>query len=112
MTHTPTNETIARISGMAAVGVHQEDMCAFLGISEKTLRKHYGASMSLVKGIKIQEAASLLYKIAMEGNLSALIFWLKTQGRFRENEKQEITLPVEQITKIEVEMISPAEEAK
>lgn len=80
--HEPTEETKATVSGMAAMGVPQEQIAGYLGIDPKTLRLHYRDELNAGKATANFAVAKHLYKSAT-GNgpqsVTAAIFWAKTQ---------------------------------
>lgn len=84
----------SEIQKLRAQGVAIKDICSLVGISERSARKLY--KNELAKGKSQANAAIVgrLFELAMQGNVTALIFWAKTQLGW--NEK-----PTEQGTDIE-----------
>lgn len=89
--HTPTTETRALVERSAGLGVTQESIAEYLNIDEKTLRKYYSKELSRGKFQANILVFGKLFEQCMEGNLTALIFWCKTQGKWRETDRLEIT---------------------
>lgn len=89
--HVPTPETRASVASLNSFGITGAQICLYLGIDEKTLKKHYQYEMD-TSHIKANEAvANRLYKKAVEdGDSTCLIFWLKTRAQWREPDKKEI----------------------
>jgi len=84
MTHKPTKETTKQVKEYSQYGVTQEKIASSLGISVKTLMKHYKETVrtsSLVLGAEI---AGLLVKSCRDGNVQAQIFFMKTRMGWRE----------------------------
>lgn len=82
--HTPTQETIETVEGMAAVGITQEQIAEYLGISVDTLYKYYKEQLRRA-GIEANTSvAQSLYSQATSGNVTAQIFWLKTRAGWKE----------------------------
>ena len=78
-------------SGAAAAGRgdgglwHPRDrFAAVLGVDPKTLRKHYRDELDLGEIKANAQVAGFLFNSARSGNVTALIFWLKTRARWRE----------------------------
>jgi hypothetical protein len=55
-----------------------------LGISEDTLQKHYRDELDEAASRGVANVASNLYSKAMAGDTTAMIFYLKTRGRWSE----------------------------
>lgn len=81
-----------RIRGMAAVGVPQEDIAKTTEMSVETLVKLYGQELKTAAIEANTQVAGKLYQQCMEGNTSAMIFWLKTRARWREIQDVEVTM--------------------
>ena len=91
--HTPTEKTRNEVAALAGFGVRYEDIADFLGISEKTLTKHYKEELKN-GAIKANAAiAKTLFNAAKEGNVTACIFWLKTRAGWRETQNVELSGP-------------------
>lgn len=80
------------VERMARVGIPQEMIASIIGVAPKTLRKHFREVLDLGATKANAEIANRLYEIGMEGNVTALIFWLKT--RMAWNDKTSINLNV------------------
>ena len=75
---TPTAEQCKLVETMAAVGIPAESICLVIGVSGKTLRKHYRKELDLAAIKANAEVAGFLFNSAKKGNVIAQIFWLKT----------------------------------
>lgn len=85
--HNPTNETRSQVKAMAAFGIRQEDIAAYLGITDKTLRVHYREELD--KGAieaTVKVAESLFRQATKEGNTAAAIFWMKSRAGWSEKQ--------------------------
>lgn len=91
LAHKPTEETRALVEKSAGLGVTQESIAEHLNVDEKTLRKYYSKELSRGKFQANILVFGKLFEQCMEGNLTALIFWCKTQGKWRETDRLEIT---------------------
>lgn len=83
--HIPTDETKTKVSALTSFGITQEEIAAYLDIDPKTLRKHYRRELGTGKTAATAKIAQRLFDVAMEGNVAALIFWLKTRARWRDD---------------------------
>lgn len=105
MTHVPTQENRRLVESFKAFGVTNEQLCEYLGISENTLRKYYATEMAQAEVKANVRVAQNLYQTAMRGNVSAMIFWLKTRAGWRETDRLEIVQSVDvNITMARVEL--------
>lgn len=89
--HKPTSESRAQVEALAGYGVRQDEIALYLDIDPKTLRSHYREQLD--KGVvkaNVSVARSL-HKQAVEGNVAAAIFWLKSRAGFREKQEVEVT---------------------
>lgn len=95
---------------MCQAGFNREDICLMFRnpetqdpISEDALLKYFRVELETAKNDVVRRIAAKLVRKADGGNLSAQIFFLKTQGRFRET-MQTTTPPGEPVTtKIELD---------
>ena len=91
--HKPTSESRAQVEALAGYGVRQDEIAMYLDIDPKTLRSHYREQLD--KGVvkaNVSVARSL-HKQAVEGNVAAAIFWLKSRAGFREKQEVEVSGP-------------------
>ena len=107
----PTDEDRALVEQLAAFGIPVESMTLFVkdkagkSISEKTLRKHFAKELDqgeLKANVKV---AQTLFKKAISGDTTSMIYWLKTRARWKESpQRVELTGkdggPVEQKTTV------------
>ena len=107
----PTDEDRALVEQLAAFGRPVESMTLFVKtqegkpISERTLRKHFVKELDqgeLKANVKV---AQTLFKKAISGDTTSMIFWLKTRARWKESpQRVELTGkdggPVEQKTTV------------
>lgn len=103
----PNEKDLGLVRELAADGVTVKDIAFIVGISHPTLLKYYGDEMRRVRIENVRKAGKNLYQQAMKGNMTALIFYLKSQGGWRE--KQEIDLNVEGGLSVEQELSVPQE---
>jgi hypothetical protein len=86
----PTEEQRKLVQTMAAAGIQSEAICLVIGVSGKTLRKHYRAELDTAVTRANAMVASSLYMKAVKGNVVAQIFWLKTRAGWKEPERIQV----------------------
>lgn len=101
--HEPNDITKAQVKALAAF-LPQTAIAKYIGINRKTLAKYYSDILheeSMKKDIQVVES---LFKNAVQGNVTAQIFWCKTRLGMSENVAQAHDEEVEdnKIDKIEV----------
>lgn len=80
---------------LSSRGLTQNQMMDYYGVGDMTWAKYCKAYPELRQAIlegkakTIAEVAGALMKLVRKGNLGAIIFYLKTQGRWRETDKPE-----------------------
>ena len=82
--HQPTDATRQTVQLHVMVGTRQEVIAEILGISVDTLYRHYKAEMDTAREKANASIGGALYKKAMGGDTTAMIFWLKTRARWKE----------------------------
>lgn len=97
------------------VGTPQPTLAKILGMSTETMTKYYREELDTAKAQANASIAGRLYKKAMDGDTTAMIFWLKTQARWREtidisNEDGSLQqAPIQQAVLIALNKIQDAE---
>lgn len=102
--HSPTDKDREMVKMMSIAGVPQNDICQVLKISRPTLEKHYRKELDSAQLEAVAYATNRLMQQVRDGNLSAIIFFLKTRGRGQFNERidmsAELKLPTIKINVI------------
>jgi len=80
----PNPKDRATVRTMTAYGIKAADVALCLGIGRTTLFKYYQPELTTSHIQANAEMASHLFKNGKRGNVTAQIFWLKTQGGWRE----------------------------
>lgn len=86
----PTPEQRQMVKQLSAFGIPQSSICKMIvrdrnqPISDETLRKYFADELELGTQEANAKVAGQLFKAAMDGNLGAICFWLKTRARWRE----------------------------
>ena len=104
---------LKQVESLAANGLTQEQIAAALGISESTLHKRKQENTEFTAAIKRGKAKGIalvtnkLMESIKGGNMTAMIFFLKTQAGWKETNVQEHTgangQPIQQAITIKVE---------
>ena len=89
--HEPTDETKKLVESTSGLGLPHEQIAILVGIDDKTLRKYYRVELDLGKAKANGQIAKTLFSKATSGDTTALIWWTKTQLRWSETVKQEVT---------------------
>ena len=110
ITHKPSTETKKLVESSSGLGLPHESIAVLVGIDDKTLRKHYRQELDMGKAKANGQIAKTLFTKATGGDTTALIWWTKTQMRWSETVKQEITgADGEPLQGIQVTFVKPNE---
>ena len=93
----PTNADRRRVWMMKAMGLTSAEIANCIGpegISEATLYKYYGNILKTAVHSANGKVARALFTKAINGDVTAQIFWLKTRAGFKETSVHEI-MPVQ-----------------
>lgn len=88
---------LAKVEALAANGLTQQQIADSLGISERTLYKNKKENAEIAEAIKrgrnkgIAYVTNALMSKIKSGNVTAMIFYLKTQAGWKETNVNEIT---------------------
>jgi len=82
-----------RVRYLAGVGVRQDDIAKIIGCAPKTLRKRLRDELD--RGVAEANAtiSGYLFAAAKAGNITAMIFWLKTRANWRERMAPDDPIP-------------------
>ena len=81
----PTDEQRRQVKSMAAFGTPHNDIARKLGITAKTLRKHFSAELPGGVADANRKVVQTLWEMATSKECpAATIFWAKTRCGFRE----------------------------
>ena len=85
-----TEEHRKVVESMTRFGIPQDDIALVIGITAKTMRKHYREELDTSKAKAIDEVANILFKkCTVDQDTTSILFYLKTQGRWSETIKNE-----------------------
>lgn len=94
------------VEGMAACGEAESNIALVLGISPKTLRKHFRNELNTAHIKANAKVAQNLFRIATSNSkeaVGAARFWLKTRARWSESPAKELMLRKRVCDEFEVE---------
>ena len=105
---------LKQVEALAARGLTQQQIADSLGISESTLYTNKRENVDFAEAIKRGKAKGIatvtnkLFAKIEEGNLTATIFYLKTQAGWKETSVNEITNPDGSLTPTRIEIVAPS----
>ena len=92
--HIKTRRTARLVEGMVAAGLTQENVAQLLEMSADTLQKYYRKELDTGVQKAVALASRSLYRRGMRGDTTALIFWLKARGKWRDREAMNVHVDV------------------
>ena len=108
--HIPTPETQKLVESSSGLGLPHESIAVLVGIDDKTLRKYYRHELDMGKAKANGQIAKTLYSKAVAGDTTSLIWWTKSQMRWSETVKNEVTgADGEALQGIQVTFVKPSE---
>ena len=88
----PTDRQRQQVSQLAAIGTPQDQICRMIinpetnkGIGLATLNQYFREELDLGSAKATAAVGGALYNQAINGNVTAQIFWMKTRGKWRES---------------------------
>ena len=89
----PTDQERMQVSALSGVGLPQDQIASLIrdGIHVETLRSHFEKELTAGKAKANSQVAKSLYQKAMSGDTTAAIWWTKTQMRWSETQKHELS---------------------
>ena len=92
--HCPTEDFRKQVQEASGLGLPQDQICALVGISDVTLRKHYESELGMGKAKASAAVAKTLFNKATVGqDTTAMIWWTKAQMRWAETQRHENSGP-------------------
>ena len=89
ITHVPTDEIRAKVGALKAFGRTNEEIARYFKIDDKTLTKYYAYELDCALTEMVRNVAGCLYDKCLDGDTSAMMFFLKTRARWREKDPEE-----------------------
>jgi len=77
--HVPTEEMRIKVRALAGYGLPQADIARIIGLSEVTMTKHYRREIQEGRANASAGIAQSLYRQAINGNVTAAIYWTKAR---------------------------------
>ena len=93
MAFKPTEAERKQVEAMSGYGLPIEQIAVLVrgGIDTDTLRKHFATELVAGKAKANSGVGRTLFQKAMGGDTAAMIWWSKTQMRWAETQKHEVT---------------------
>lgn len=90
---TPTEKERAQVEAMAGYGVPHENIASLVrdGIDADTLKKHFKKELAQGKAKANAKVGQTLFQKAIDGDVSAAIWWSKAQMQWKDTSKVEHT---------------------
>lgn len=104
--HKPNEELRELVALHATMGTSQETIAKIIKIDPKTLRKYYRDELDDSLAVANATVGGTLFNKAINGDTTAMIFWMKTQARWSEKTETENKTVVTQVN------MSPADYKK
>lgn len=82
--HKPTDKLRDEIERLSSVGIPQDDIALMVGITSRTMRKYYRDELDVATSKANASVAGTLFKKAMDGDTTCMIFWLKTRAKWND----------------------------
>ena len=88
--HEVTDKTRNQVEALVSFGISHVDIANYMGISPDTLTRRYKTELEngLTKAVA-KVASVLFYKATVEKDMTAVIFFLKTRGKWREKDRDD-----------------------
>lgn len=102
MAHKPTKEQREKVCELRSHGIKQKTIAKIIGIDEDTLVRNYKEELDEAGESAVAKVSATLYKKAIDGDVTSMIFWLKTRGRWRTSDTDST---IESNEKLRQEMI-------
>jgi hypothetical protein len=89
----PTESERKQVEALSGYGLPIEQIAVLVrgGIDTDTLRKHFATELTAGKAKANSGVGRTLFQKAMGGDTAAMIWWSKTQMRWAETQKHEVT---------------------
>jgi hypothetical protein len=89
----PTDAERKQVEALSGYGLPFDQIAALIrnGIHIDTLRAHFGSELISGKSKANAQVGKTLFQKAMGGDTTAMIWWSKTQMRWAETQKHELT---------------------
>jgi hypothetical protein len=78
--HKPTAETRSIVNSMITVGMDQTSICERIGITDKTLRKHYRKEINTAHDALVHNSRVQIVNLAKGGDVQCLIYLNRVLG--------------------------------
>jgi len=111
--HEPTDEKRKLVESTSGLGLPHEQIAILVGIDDKTLRKYYRTELDTGKAKANGQIAKTLFSKAVADDTTSLIWWTKSQMRWSETVRQEVTgADGEPLQGIQVTFVKPENQSQ
>lgn len=102
----PTEKDRKEVEALSGIGLPQDQIATLIGggISVDTLRKHFESELLAGKAKANSQVAKTLFQKATSGDTTAAIWWTKTQMKWAETQKHQISGDAENPLKVEADI--------
>ena len=102
----PTEKDRKEVEALSGIGLPQDQIATLIGggISIDTLRKHFEPELLAGKAKANSQVAKTLFQKATSGDTTAAIWWTKTQMKWAETQKHQISGDAENPLKVEADI--------
>jgi len=89
----PTDAERKQVEALSGYGLPYDHICVLIrdGICKDTLMKHFSAELTKGKAKANAQVGQTLFQKAMSGDTTAMIWWSKTQMKWKETQTHEVT---------------------
>lgn len=98
----PSKDDLKKIGLMSIAGITHDQIASVMEVTKKTLYKNKEVRKILDDSLTQANSrvAGVLYNAALKGNMTAVIFWLKTRARWKDS-GDDINIKTDKDNKIE-----------
>ena len=108
----PSETDRRRVMMLVVCGIERDKIAEHLGISKPTLYRHFADELDNGNDIANAAVAGSLYQNAIDGTVSAQIFWMKTIARWSDREMGDARLAPTMEAEAEETAVSDREVAR
>ena len=91
--HVPNDDTRATVLNLSRAGIPVERIANVMKLSSDTIARHYKYELDTAKDAAIGAVSGTLFAKALSGDVTSMIFFLKTKGGWSETSKLNLSGP-------------------
>jgi len=108
----PSETDRRRVMMLVVCGIARDKIAEHLGISGPTLYRHFANELDNGNDIANAAIAGSLYQNAVDGTVSAQIFWMKTIARWSDKDRDDVGFATAAQAEAEEPVVSDREVAR